>query len=126
MNVAPIAIPTLSTPDFSTHAKADESTLRVALIGSADVRVMGDMKSLLDSVHREVLQRRLTDVVVDMRQLEFMNSSCFKTFVSWLLDVQDAATPYRIRFVSDPGKHWQKRSLTALWNVADQVVRIED
>jgi hypothetical protein len=52
-----------------------------------------------------------------MRELEFMNSSCLKAFVSWIAkleDVEDPQAQYRIRFLSDATKLWQRRSLGAL------------
>ena len=65
-------------------------------------------------------------VVVDFRQLEFMNSSCFKAFVTWLQNLLDvpAERRYRIRFVSDPNKHWQARSLRALACFATELVDV--
>jgi hypothetical protein len=56
-----------------------------------------------------------------------MNSSCFKAFVSWLGVLQDVdrVRQYRIRFLSDDQKHWQRRSLSALCCFAVDLVRIE-
>jgi hypothetical protein len=64
---------------------------------------------------------------VDFRELEFMNSSCFKCFVTWLGIVQDLepTRQYKIVFASNRELHWQRRSLNALRCFAMGVVTIE-
>jgi len=66
-------------------------------------------------------------VKVDLRQLEFMNSSCFKIFVAWLAQLRDldAAKQYKIQIVSNPNLLWQRRSLAALSCFAVDLVTIE-
>jgi len=61
-----------------------------------------------------------------LRQLEFMNSSCFKSFVSWVTDIQelDDAKRYKVRFLSNPTYHWQKRSLHSLRCFAVELITV--
>jgi hypothetical protein len=56
-----------------------------------------------------------------------MNSSCFKTFITWIVRVRNLApdAQYKIRFLSDQEKHWQRRSLGALSCFAVDLIRIE-
>ena len=54
-----------------------------------------------------------------------MNSSCFKAFVVWIDTVKNAGRVYRIRFLTDPEMHWQRRSLEALRRLATNVVSVE-
>jgi hypothetical protein len=105
----------------------DDGAIHVTLVGCADARVMGPMVELLDRVHDEALRTSAKETTVDFRALDFMNSSCFKAFVSWISRVQELPpeAQYRIRFVSDATKHWQRRSLGALSCFAVDLVRIE-
>lgn len=66
-------------------------------------------------------------MVVDLTRLEFMNSSCFKSFVAWIEQVQnlDPSEQYRIQFLSDPNMHWQRRSLKALSCFAADLITVE-
>jgi hypothetical protein len=65
--------------------------------------------------------------VVDFRAFDFMNSSCFKAFVTWIGLVQELESgQYKIRFLSDEGKHWQRRSLDALRCFAVDLIQIEN
>jgi hypothetical protein len=113
--------------ELRASASRDESGLILALDGSADVRVISDLESLLKRVHDEALGVLVKDVTVDFRGLEFMNSSCFKCFVSWLGWLEDlgAEKHYTITFLSDPKKLWQRRSLGALACLAADIVRVK-
>jgi hypothetical protein len=108
-------------------ASDDDGRVTVALKGSADTRVMAQVSDLLAQVHERALAQALREVVVDFRELEFMNSSCFKAFVTWIVRVQGLApdAQYQIRFLSDRGKHWQRRSLGALSCFAVDLVQID-
>ena len=69
----------------------------------------------------------VAEVVVDMRSLDFMNSSCLKTIVTWLNNVRQrpASEQYPIRFVRDRNAYWQERSLDALKAFAPGIVTVE-
>ena len=101
--------------------------MKVRFAGSADSRAMEPIDTLLKGLHDEVQRLSSPEVTVDFREFDFMNSSCFKAFVSWIGRVQDLdeAKQYRIRFLSDEGKHWQRRSLDALRCFAVDLIRIE-
>jgi hypothetical protein len=56
-----------------------------------------------------------------------MTSSCFKEMVSWANTMQSLPPDkrYRVRVLSDPKSHWQKRSLFALSRFASEIITIE-
>jgi hypothetical protein len=68
----------------------------------------------------------LAQVSCDFKQLAFMNSSCFKSFVVWIDRVKNLPQPYQIRFVTEPSMQWQRRSLEALRRLATSVVIVEE
>lgn len=96
------------------------------MTGSAESAALTALDAFLKRLHRSAVDAKIAEVVVDMRKLEFMNSSCFKVFVSWLGSVQDldAAKQYRIHLLSNPNLHWQRRSLAALSCFAVDLVTI--
>src|SRR5438445_8694831 len=57
-------------------------------------------------------------------ELEFMNSSSLKVFVSWIADLHDEVDQtYKLRFLSNTRHHWQRRSLVSLRTFAvDRVI----
>lgn len=121
------SIPTIETPDLKARATSEGGVTTVSFAGTADSRSMTAIDALLSGLHLVVLRDKIGEVTVDFRQLEFMNSSCFKAFVTWIGKVQDlpAAEQYRMVFRSDEAKHWQRRSLGALSCFAVDLIRIE-
>jgi hypothetical protein len=97
------------------------------LEGDANMNAVDEMGRILDDVHGSGAREPTALVVIDVRNLEFMNSSCFKKFVTWLGRVQElpAEAQYKIRFLSDPKMHWQRRSLHVLQCFAAELVTIE-
>jgi hypothetical protein len=113
--------------DFSASASLDDKALCVRFTGNADMRTKEALDALLAKVHTEAQRLGVAQVVIDFHALEFMNSSCFKSFVSWISDVRDLdpSKQYTIRFLSKPELLWQRRSLHALRCFAVDLITIE-
>jgi hypothetical protein len=77
-------------------------------------------------VHRSAVELGVSRVAFDFSTLYFMNSSCFKAFVS-LIDTVSRTDPraYAVCFLTNPRIHWQRRSLEALRYLAPKVVEVE-
>ncbi len=70
----------------------------------------------VDRVHAQLVDQGARSVRVDLRHLEYMNSSGFKSFVHWVEKLQSLpdAERYRLEFVSSKASRWQRTSLTVL------------
>ena len=114
-------------PGFSLEPNHDADKLIVRFSGNADMNAIKPLAACLKQLHNEAVRLAVDEVVCDFGGLYFMNSSCFKAFVSWItaVDALDPGKRYRIRLLSNQQLHWQKRSLEALRCLADQVVTIE-
>jgi hypothetical protein len=112
--------------DFSATAAFDGKVVRAKLSGSAEMSITKELDSFVRGVHEAVLRYK-TQPLLDLSELEFMNSSCLKCFVSLIDTVQSAAPGdrYIIRFLTNPKKHWQSRSLAALAAFGPELVKIE-
>ncbi len=110
----------------STVQRVDD-TLVVELVGNADLRAKKELGAMLVELHEEAKRLAVSRVVIDVRALEFMNSSCFKALVGWLTDIMDLPKDkqYSVRFRSNPDTLWQRRSLHALRSYALMIVQIE-
>jgi len=118
----------ITTTDLRTETDLARTALTVKMIGSAESQVTTDLDRYLKRLHAAAVEAKVPEVVVDMRALDFMNSSCFKTFVTWINTLQEAGDgegPYRVRFLADDKKHWQGRSLGALACFAVDLIRVE-
>lgn len=122
-----LQIPAIREKEFSASARADGGTLQTTLTGNADLNVKNQLDEFLLSLHRYAMSDTVSEVVVDVRNLEFINSSCLKAFVTWISSVQAQQTSdqYRIVFLSSPRLHWQRRSLHALSCFANDLVSIQ-
>jgi len=65
------------------------------------------------------------EIVVDVSELYFMNSSCLKAFASWIHQVDSSQCPHRIKLLSNARQHWQRRSLDTPRRLAPAVIDIE-
>jgi anti-anti-sigma factor len=122
-----IELPKLSGGVISAEATGDAGVIRVRFSGTADLEAKDDLEVFVKKLHREALRLSATKVIIDFRELEFMNSSCFKIFVALLAQVRDleVAQQYRIHLLSNPNMLWQRRSLAALSCFAVDLVAIE-
>jgi hypothetical protein len=122
-----VQIPPIRADDLRADATLDGGAVCVRLAGSADTESIKPLEAMLDRVHAAALQARAGEVVVDLRDCGFINSSCLKSFVVWLNRIQDleVGQQYRIRFLSDDSKPWQRRSLGTLSCFAVDLVRVE-
>ncbi|HWO24994.1 MAG TPA: hypothetical protein VNO30_39915 [Kofleriaceae bacterium] len=123
-----IEVPKLSGSVISADATSEESIVRARFSGTADLEAKDDLQLFVSKLHPESVRISAKEVIVDFRELEFMNSSCFKIFVNWLAQVRDldASKQYKILILSNPTQHlWQRRSLAALACFAVDLVKIE-
>jgi hypothetical protein len=113
--------------DFSAEASVKGHHMDVALSGTADVMVKRYLDRFLRALHAEARRRALTEVNVDVRRLEFMNSSCLDSFAWWISTVEEqpAEDRYRIVFLSSPTVYWQRRSLDTLAHLAGDIISVQ-
>jgi hypothetical protein len=127
MTTTAFDVPAIETDELHSEVRYMPPAVNVRLVGSAETMAVASLGRLLGKVHGEAMRLAVREVTVDVRDLEFMNSSCFKAFVSWLSALQDLEPnkQYRIRFLSDARKHWQRRSLGALSSFATNLIQVD-
>ena len=121
-------IVTVNGDDFGGAAHHEGSTVTAWLKRNADYAALDALEMLLTRAHSEATRLGASEMVIDLRQLEFMNSSCFKCFLSWITDIQELETDrqYRVKFLSNPQLHWQKRSLHSLRCFAVELITVTE
>jgi hypothetical protein len=121
LSLSPINSETLSIESTLT---GHEITVKCAGNGGMDATAIVDC--FLKDLHSEASRLSARRVVVDFRELYFMNSSCFKCFAVWLSGVlRSDSDQYAVCFVSNAQLHWQKRSLEALRCLAPELVEVQ-
>jgi anti-anti-sigma factor len=119
--------PSMKTQSFSASTQVDDGKLLTKLVGNADVGVKPALADFLTQVHEAAKSRAVSEVVVDLRDVEFMNSACLKTIVTWIFVARELPETdrYQILLVSDPSVLWQRRSVQALSCVATELVKLQ-
>ena len=120
-----LALCPVASDGFQATPTLDGARLSIVFSGSGDMNAIELLSSFLKQVHEQARQIPVAEVSCDFRQLAFMNSSCFKSFVVWIDTVKNADPRYRIHFLTNPDLHWQRRSLEALRRLAVNIVTIE-
>jgi hypothetical protein len=117
----------LAVGELKAAAAADAGVMRLTLEGTADAPAESALNELLGRLHGESQRAGVREVTVNLRALEFMNSSCFKSFITWIVAVRRLPEQqhYRIRFLSNAALHWQKRSLHAISYFGGDLVSVE-
>jgi hypothetical protein len=108
--------------DFEARAAIDELSLRLA--GNADARFGNSLRALVTVFHSQLCTVRARQVAIDIRDLEFMNASCFNVLVSWvaLINELEPEQRYELRFATNHAMPWQRRSLRTLSCFATDLV----
>ncbi len=79
-----LAVTPLHTEDFHSRVTMADGVITLTLKGRARPANRRSLGEMLDEIHEHVRRLDVSRVVVDVTDLEFMNSSCFKSIVSWL------------------------------------------
>jgi hypothetical protein len=126
-NMTAAALESIDESEFRAQGKIEDNRLTVYLWGNADQRGRSLFDSFLEGVDRESVAASVKEVVVDFRELMFMNSACLKSLVTWLRRVQErpADRQYAIRFLQAADAHWQVRSFSALVAFGRGVLTVE-
>lgn len=112
---------------FTVAVEAAE-TLVVRMSGNADLELLPRLGPFLKQLHAEASRVAVTSVTVDIRELYFMNSSCLKAFITWIVSVgkSDTHCRYSIHFLSNSNLRWQQKTLEAMRAFAPDLIEIEN
>lgn len=120
-------VTTAQVSDDKFEGRLDDlgGALSLSLVGTLGQQ---DPQAILDpffaTVHRQARERQLKEILVDMTRLEFMNSSAFKSFLSWTTKLKDCSPGerYRLKIMLSRSRRWQSLSLNALRTFAPDTI----
>lgn len=103
----------------------DDGVMRVVVSGAVEMREPGDvLNPYWTSIDEQARSRSLKRVELDLRDLNFMNSSGLLTLVRWItkLKVQAPAPGYQLVLQYDRNVTWQRTSIPTLAKLAPAAV----
>jgi anti-anti-sigma factor len=127
MGTAGASVGEIKVEGFSAHMENRGGAIVVWLRGNADMEVHERLKGFLDALGAAAKLARPQEIVFELEELYFMNSSCLSLilrFVNGALELK-ASHQYKARFRSNPNLRWQKKSLDAIHAYAKELVIIE-
>ena len=117
-------IPPLKVDTLTILPLLDGDTLRVAMSGAVEMRDPGDvLNPYWTLIDEEALRQNLKVVELDVRDLNFMNSSGILTLVRWITRCKVARrTAISLVLQYDRNVTWQRSSIPTLAKLAPNVV----
>lgn len=112
----------LSLEGLTIVPAVHETKMRLTMSGAVEMRDPGEMLNpFWTRIDLEARNRHLQSVEVDLRDLNFMNSSGILTLVRWITKLK-VSNAYRLVFQYDRNVTWQRSSIPTLAKLAPNVV----
>jgi hypothetical protein len=83
-----------------------------------------ELERVLGDVHSHILAAKITSFTVDVRPLNFVNSSALRVFINWISRAERAR--YKLVFVTNPRVTWHRLNFSVLKSLAPQTVEVVD
>jgi hypothetical protein len=83
-----------------------------------------ELRRRLAELHTRIQKLRLTAFTIDVRRLDFVNSSVIRLFVDWISRAESAH--YKLVFWVDKSITWHRISFSALKSLAPLTVEVVD
>ena len=110
--------------DFSTKTQHEGSSITVHMKGNWDMKAVAPLDEFTRSLQTQARHLKVERVIMHLSEVEFINSSCLKSFARWLGAVGKSGQDlYSVTFCTD--LPWQRRSLEALKALAGDKITIE-
>ena len=122
-------VPPIKVEGLTIQARPHGAT--AAVLELAGTLALRDPTPLLapffERLHAVMIATERRQLTVDMRELRFMNSSSFKSFVRWIKinDALPADRRYAIHFLLSATHHWQEVSIHAMRCFSMEAISVE-
>jgi hypothetical protein len=116
---------TLKVDSLTVTPKSESGILRLVMAGAVEMRDPGGvLNPYWSRVDDEARAQGMKRVEVDLRDLNFMNSSGILTLVRWITKAKahEAADAYQLVLCYDRNVTWQRTSIPTLAKLAPNVV----
>jgi hypothetical protein len=110
---------------FSTKSLVSGDQVTVQLIGCLDLETAPLLRRFLTQLAREVDAGGLLEFEFDLEHLYLLSSSAISHFAIWLKTLRASKRVRQVKFRTNPNLAWQRRSLDALWRLAQPMLTVE-
>jgi hypothetical protein len=120
-----VTIAELSEGKLTGSASRDDGVIRARIAGTASQRDVAPLEAFVAALHAACVAGGVASVILDVRALAYVSSSHFKVLVSWIGRMRALPSRVGVTILATEKVHWQKRSLQALWHLAEDLITIE-
>jgi hypothetical protein len=106
------------TPHLEGHA------LGIEISGICDAVAVQGLGAFLAGAATEVERLDLEKVIIDVRAVSLLSSSCIKQLITFLRPVKAGQLRCRVQFLVDAETPWQRRSMGALVRMCPAAVSL--
>jgi len=129
-------MPTVQSPVAKTPSRTPSvtmGTLKLWFVHRCEVRFEGtlastatqaELKQYLGELHDRAVADACRSMTVDVRGLQFVDSSAIRLFVDWISRASE--TGYKIVFLVDSAMTWQRLSFSVLKSMAPATIEIRE
>jgi hypothetical protein len=117
----------ISSANLEVTVSYDGHRLSAKLIGQVDgPEGRQGFATTIDRLHREARLLHVAEVVIDLRELSFLDTTSLRRLISLIADIRSLGPDgeYRVRLVGS-GRPWQERTLPMLRALAVGLVTVE-
>jgi hypothetical protein len=129
MNADSRAFDALAIEGLTIVPRLDHDVLHISVLGAVEMRDPGEvLNPYWNRIDDEIIKRSLKRVEVDLRDLNFMNSSGILTLVRWITRAKNHSDSdsYQMVLRYDRNVTWQRSSVPTLAKLAPRVVQASD
>jgi hypothetical protein len=93
----------------------DNSCIKIA--GIIDEKMPAEyMKPFFNNVHDEILKNKHKNIIIDITNLEFLNSAGIRELINWVVKIDTLAIEdkYKINFLCNKNNLWQESSISTI------------
>jgi hypothetical protein len=113
----------LTVDTLTITPRLNGDTLHISMAGAVEMRDPGDvLNPYWTLIDEEAVRRNVKVVELDVRDLNFMNSSGILTLVRWITRCKSHENGYRLVLQYDRNVTWQRSSMPTLAKLAPNVV----
>lgn len=119
-----LQVEAVTAPSYTFTPETKDEEIHVVFSGTGDLVAVEALGAFLNELREDVVRLEAPRLVLDLRQLYFINSSCLKAFVNLVFFLQEASPQTSVEFIADKKLSWQERAVSPLHRMSPKTVTI--
>lgn len=118
-------IEAVRTESYAIEVSEQDQRLTVIWTGTFDMSSADDTHRIVSQIRDRALNTDAAELVINVCDVQYMGSTCLKSFVSLTEALKGSNHKPLMRVVTDARLDWQSRTFSVLARLSPQLVRVE-